>query len=193
MGVGTQMPVEITKRRFDVDDYHRMAKAGILHRGDRVELIDGEIVAMTPIGPRHNAAVDRALRMLVAVAGDQAIVRVQGSIRLSRFHEPQPDIVLLRPRNDFYASQLPGAADTLLVIEIAESSLEYDRQVKGRIYAEAGIPEYWLVDLERRILLRFATPKDGVYQRTRETGATDSVAPELLPSCVLRVSDLLAD
>ena len=187
------MPVEITKRRFDVEDYHRMAQAGILRKGDRVELIDGEIVAMTPIGPRHNAAVDRATHAIVAAVGTQAIVRVQGSIRLSRFHEPQPDFALLRPKSDFYASGLPGGPDTLLVIEIAESSLEYDRQVKGGLYAEAGIPELWVIDLERRLLFRFTEPRTGAYQQLSQHDAADTVAPELLPDCALAVANLLAD
>jgi len=94
------MAPPITKRRFDVDEYHRMADAGVLGEDDRVELMAGEIVAMTPIGPRHNAAVDRINRRLVVAAGDRAIARVQGSVRLDRFHEPQPDVVLLRPRRD---------------------------------------------------------------------------------------------
>lgn len=115
------MPVEIARHRFDVDEYHRMAEAGILARGDRVELIDGEIVAMTPIGPRHNAAVNRANRALVGAVGDLAIVQVQGSVRLDRSHEPQPDLLLLCPAPDFYASRLPGPADVLLVIEIGRN------------------------------------------------------------------------
>ena len=144
------MPVGVTRRLFDVDDYHRMAQAGILSEADRVELIDGEIVAMTPIGPRHNAAVNRATSVLVPVVGNRAIVQVQGSIRLDRFLEPEPDIVLLRPQPDFYASQLPGASDIYLIIEFADSSLGYDRDVKARIYAQAGVREYWLVDLDHR-------------------------------------------
>ncbi len=122
-----------------------MAAAGILSERDRVELIDGEILAMTPIGPRHNASIGRATRALVTAAGDQAIVLVQGSIRLDRFHEPEPDFALLRPQPDFYASAHAGPGDVLLVVEIAESSLQYDRDVKAGVYADAGVPEYWLL------------------------------------------------
>src|SRR5262245_44026079 len=118
------MPIELRKRRFTADEYQRMGKAGILSEEDRDELMDGEIVALTPIGPLHNASVNRATRAIFAAVGDTAIVQVQGSVRLDLFHEPQPDIVLLRPREDFYASQLPGPADILLVVEIAESSVE---------------------------------------------------------------------
>ena len=187
------MPVEITKRLFDVDDYHRMAEAGILSEDDRVELIDGEVVAMTPIGPRHNAAVDRANRALVTAVGDRAIVRVQGSVRLDRYHEPQPDLVLLRPQEDFYASHLPGPAAILLVVEIAESSLDYDREVKARVYAESGIGEYWLVDVDRRSVSGYTAPRGGAYQTVRHCQAGQSIAPAALPQCGIPVNALLAD
>lgn len=155
------MPVEITKRLFDVEDYHRMAQAGILSEDDRVELIDGEIVAMTPIGPRRNASVNRANHALVTAVGDQAIVQVHGSVRLDRFREPQPDLVLLRPQPDFYASRLPGPSDILLIIEIAESSLDYDREVKAGIYAQSGVQEYWPVDLDDRSVSCYSEPHGG--------------------------------
>ena len=187
------MPAVITKRLFDVDDYHRMADAGILSEDDRVELIDGEILAMTPIGPRHNASVDRANRALVTAVGERAIVRVQGSVRLDRFREPQPDFVLLRPQADFYASRLPGPADVLLIIEVAESSLDYDRDVKSRVYAESAVPEYWLVDLDGRSVSCYAEPRDGAYQRQRQHGAGQAIAPESLPECAITVDTLLVD
>ena len=187
------MPVEITKRLFDVDEYHRMAQAGILSEDDRVELIDGEIVAMTPIGPRHNASVNRANRALVTVVGDQAIVQVQGSVRLGRFREPQPDLVLLRPQPDFYASRLPGPSDILLIIEIAESSLDYDREVKARIYAQSGVQEYWLVDLDDRSVSCHTEQRGGEYQKLRQYRSGQSIAPEALPSCAIAVDVLLTD
>jgi Uma2 family endonuclease len=187
------MPVEITRRLFDVDEYHRMAQAGILSEDDRVELIDGEIAAMTPIGPRHNAAVNRATRALVTAVGGQAIVQVQGSVRLDRFREPQPDLVLLRPQPDFYASRLPGPSDILLIIEIAESSLDYDRDVKGRIYAQSGVQEYWLVDLDDRSVSCRTGPHGGAYQKLRLCRSGDPIAPDALPECAIAVDALLAD
>ena len=131
----------IEKRRFTADEYYAMARAGILSKSDRVELIDGEIVTMTPIGLAHAAAVNRANRALVRAAGDQAIVSPQNPIRLNAFNEPQPDLVLLRPRKDFYRSTHAQRADILLVIEIADSSLRYDRDVKVSLYARHGIVE----------------------------------------------------
>ena len=184
------MTAPIAKRLFDVDDYHRMAEVGILVKEDRVELIDGEIVAMTPIGPLHNAAVDRTNRALVTAAGDRAIVRVQGSVRLNRYREPQPDFVLLRPQADFYASRLPGPADILLVIEVAESSLDYDREVKGGIYADSNVTEYWLVDLAARSVSCYSDPHDGAYLKHRDVYAGDTIAPLALPECSI-VSDVL--
>ena len=187
------MALEITRRLFDVDDYHRMAEAGILSEDDRVELIDGEIIAMTPVGPRHNAAVDRATRALVTAVGDRAIVRVQGSIRLGRHDEPQPDFVLLKPKADFYATHLPAPEDVLLVIEVAESSLDYDREVKVRLYAGARIREYWLVDLERRTVSCHLHPHNGAYQDVRQVGAEARRVPDALPGCAIAMQDLLAD
>src|SRR5262245_36369622 len=116
------MAPTIVKRRFTADEYQRMGQAGILRREDRVELIDGEIVAMSPIGSRHNACVNHANRALVRAAGDDAIVQVQGSVRLDFYSEPEPDLVLLRPQPHFYTERLPGPADILLIVEIAESS-----------------------------------------------------------------------
>ena len=187
------MPVDITKRLFDVDDYHRIAQAGILSEDDRVELIDGEIVAKTPIGPRHNASVNRANRGLGKIVGDHAIVQVQGSVRLDRFQEPQPDIVLLRPQPDFYASRLPGPSDILLIIEVAESSLHYDREVKARIYAESGVREYWLVDLDDRSASCYRDPSGTAYQELRQYRSGQSIVPQALPQCAIPVDVLLAD
>ena len=128
----------VTRKRFTADEYQRMGQVGILLEGDRVELIDGEIVTMTPIGTRHNACVAKGNRALVRAAGDDAIVLPQGSIRLDLYSEPQPDLVLLRPRSDFYASTHAGPDDILLTIEIADSSLRYDRDVKSPLYAAAN-------------------------------------------------------
>ena len=112
---GASMPIEVTKRLFTVHDYHRMGEAGILSSKDRVELIRGEILAMSPIGPPHSAAVDRSLRAMVNATGERAIVRVQGSVELDEYTQPQPDIVLLRPKEDFYAVAHPGPSDILLI------------------------------------------------------------------------------
>jgi len=186
------MPIELLKRRFDADEYQRMGRAGILTEGDRVELINGEIITMTPIGPRHNAAVNRANRALVGAVGNQAIVQVQGSVRLDLSSEPQPDLVLLRPEPDFYASRLPGPADILLIVEVAESSIDYDSEVKAALYATAGVREYWLVDLTTGTVTRASAPSGGAYQRHQQYRSGESIAPDALPLCGIPVEALLA-
>ena len=183
----------IARRRFTADEYQRMGEAGILSREDRVELIDGEVVAMSPIGPPHCALVDRANRTFVLKAGDHAIVRTQGAVRLDLFNEPQPDVVLLRPRTDYYASTQPGPADILLVLEVADSSLDYDRSVKMRLYARLGVPEFWLVDVNARLLTRFSDPGPDEYRTQQADGRGRLVTPALLPACVVATDDLLGE
>lgn len=186
------MPIELLKRRFDADEYQKMGRARILSEDDRVELINGEILTMTPIGPRHNAAVNRASHALVGAVGNQAIVQVRGSVRLDVWNEPQPDLVLLRPEPDFYASRLPGPSDILLIIEVAESSLDYDSEVKAMLYATAGVREYWLADLTAGTVTRFSAPSGGTYQRREQHRAGESIAPDALPRCGIPVEALLA-
>jgi Uma2 family endonuclease len=187
------MPIAVTRRRFTADDYQRMGQAGILRAEDHVELIDGEIVTMTPIGPRHCASVDRATRAFVTKAGDSAIVRVQGSVRLDLYSEPEPDIVLLRPRSDFYASRHPGPAEILLIVEVAESSIDYDRDVKSRVYARSGVQEYWLADLNENVVFCHSGIEDGTYRNVRRYTRGQLLAPLLLPECVVSTDDLISE
>ncbi|GIX47745.1 MAG: hypothetical protein KatS3mg131_1956 [Candidatus Tectimicrobiota bacterium] len=142
------MAVTLPKRRFTVAEYHKLAEAGILSEDERVELIEGEIVAMAPIGSRHAGAVKRLLDQFIPLqAARRVLLSVQDPIRLGEHSEPQPDVALLRPRPDFYAAEHPGPEEVLLVVEVAETSAEYDREVKVPLYARFGVPEVWLVDL----------------------------------------------
>lgn len=141
------MSVTVVRRRFSADEYRCMIDAGILTRDDHVELIDGEIVEMSPIGNRHGACVDALSAALWPMAQGRAQVRVQGHVRVDPRSEPQPDIAVLRPRPDRYARSAPGPEDILLLVEVADSSLAYDRLRKIPLYAAAGVPEVWLVDL----------------------------------------------
>ncbi len=125
------MAVSLTRRRFTASEYNRMAEAGILSEDDRLELIDGEIIEMAPIGRRHQACVDRLTLFFVSSLGNLAQIRIQGPVRLSEQTEPQPDLAMLRPRPDFYASGHPTPADVLLLVDVAETSSRYDRRVKG--------------------------------------------------------------
>jgi Uma2 family endonuclease len=159
------MSTELIRHRFTADEYHQMAEAGVLRDDDRVELIEGEIVDMTPVGPRHIAVVNRLTQALVKACGDRAIVQIQASIRLGPHSEPQLDAVLLRPRPDFYETAVPGPESVLLVIEVADSSLPYDRGVKLALYARAGIREVWLVDLTRNHVEVHREPTRDGYRR----------------------------
>jgi Uma2 family endonuclease len=183
----------VERRRFTVDDYYQMADAGIIGDQERVELIDGEVVIMSPIGRRHSACVSAATQALVLAGGTHVIVQPQGPVRLDRFNEPQPDLMLLRPRADFYASYHPGPDDVLLVIEIAESSLRYDRDVKAPLYAAWGVPEYWLADLKHNLLLRYSAPMEGAFTSSDRLSRGDTVAPRLLPSCGVPVDAFLIE
>ena len=185
------MPSGVDKRRFTADEYQAMGRAGILRHTDRVELIEGEILEMAPIGPLHAAAVDRAADALTAIVRPHAVVRVQSPIRLGDFSEPQPDVVLLRRRDDFYCAAHPQPPDILLVIEIAVSSLQYDRDVKASLYAAHGIVEYWLLDVEEGSLTCYRSPERGIYRSVVVRTRGESIAPSTLPDCTLSVNDLL--
>ena len=185
------MATEISKRLFTVHDYHRMVDVGILSEDDRVELIHGEVIAMSPIGPRHSAAVLRANQALVRIVGDRAIVGVQGSVRLDEYDEPQPDLYLLRPKDDFYASGHAGPADIFLIIEVADSSLKYDRTIKLDLYAETGVPEYWIADIQNDCILAYSDLGENTYRSTRQFQRGDTIAPRLLSECRIPVDVLL--
>ena len=166
------MAVEILRWQFTVADFARMVKAGILAEDDRVELIDGEVRAMSPIGPRHAAIVNRLNALLSRQLADRAIISVQKPIQLTDYTEPQPDIAVLRLREDFYAYALPLPDDILFVVEVAETSLEYDREEKLPHYAQMEIPEVWLIDVERETVTQYTHP-DGtryVLEQTLERG-----------------------
>ncbi|HTQ36631.1 MAG TPA: Uma2 family endonuclease [Steroidobacteraceae bacterium] len=151
------------KHLITVDDYYRMAEVGLLAPDARVELIEGEIIDMAPIGIDHGRAVDILNRLFVRAVGDQAIVRVQGAVRLNLRSEPQPDLALLAPSADDYGSRQPAPADVLLLIEVSDSTLRYDMDVKLPLYARHGIPETWIVDLRGGELKRYRVPRDGRY------------------------------
>jgi Uma2 family endonuclease len=176
---------------FTVDEYHRLIDAGILGEDERVELINGEIVCQMPIGDRHAGCVNRLNRLFNTRAGGQALVSVQNPVQLVG-SEPQPDVALLVPRADDYASGKPHPADVLLLIEVADSSFETDRDTKGLLYAQNGIPEYWVVDLNGDSVLVYRGPRpDGTWAaaETRRRGDTLTVAA--LPGVAVAVADIL--
>jgi Uma2 family endonuclease len=180
------------RHRLSVADYYRMAEVGILAPDARVELIDGEIIDMAPIGSLHNATVDQLAELLKGAAGDAVIVRAQGSISLGAFSEPEPDIALLRRRADFYRAAQPGAADVLLIVEVAVSSLPYDRDVKVPLYARHGIPEVWLIDIEALRLTRYRAPKEGMYTLVEQPDLETPISLDALPDACVTLRPLFA-
>lgn len=180
--MGQIEPPELLRRHaVSVADYYRMAEVGLLAPDARVELIEGEVIDMAPIGTRHASTVMRLTAMASAHLATKAIVSVQMPLRLSERSEPQPDLALLRPRDDFYAGAHPTAADVLLLIEVSDTTARYDREIKAALYARHGVPEVWIVDLDNRRLRLLRQPKDGDYTEVVETAAPGVVQPALLP------------
>jgi hypothetical protein len=183
--------VEVRRRRFTRQEYHRMAEAEILHEDDRVELIDGDIIQMTPIGRRHAASVAELNRLLLTAVGPRALLWPQNPITLSDDTEPQPDIVLLRPRADRYLEDDAHPADVLLLVEVADTSQRYDRRVKLPRYGRAGVPEVWIVDLPGEVVEVCRRPTRRGYAQIERVGRGGSVAPEAFPDIRLSVDAIL--
>ena len=182
---------EVRRRRFTRGEYHRMAEAGILHEDDRVELIEGEILQMTPIGRRHAACVAELTRLLVPAVGQRALLWPQNPITLPGETEPQPDIVLLRPRADRYLQDDARPADVLLLVEVADTSQRYDRLVKIPLYARAGVPEVWIVDLAGGVIEVHRRPAGSAYAQVERVGPGSTVSPAAFPDIVLSVDAVL--
>ena len=181
----------VRRHKLDVVQYHRMGEAGVFEGNERVELIEGEVVEMAPIGDRHAGTTNRLTALLVKAAGGRAVVAVGNPVRLDRYNEPQPDFALLRPRADFYASSKPAPADTLLLIEVAESSLRYDRKVKLPLYARHGVPELWIVDVEGGTVDVCREPAADGYAAVSRAGVDEVLEPALLPGVRIAVADII--
>src|SRR5262249_40265342 len=158
------METEVTKKLFTVDEYYRMADAGILKPCDRVELIEGEIVEMSPIGNRHAACVSRAIYLFVTAFKTTGIVAPERPVRLNIYNEPQPDVMVLKPRDDFYSSQSCTPADAYFIVEVSDTTLRYDTKIKLPIYARFGVPELWIEDLQKDVLLVCREPIGNSYK-----------------------------
>lgn len=177
---------------FTVDDYHRMTEAGILSADERTELIEGVVVTISPIGASHFVAVLRLERLLRDAVGAQAVVSVQGPVRLPPRSEPQPDLALLRPPLERYEAALPGPADVFLLVEVSDSTLARDREVKAPLYAGHGIPEYWLVDLDAREVLihRDPLPAERRWQFVHPVGTDAVLDVATLPGAAVPLAGL---
>jgi Uma2 family endonuclease len=185
------MAMQLERHLFTLEEYERMIKAGVFDEDSRLELIQGEIVEMAPIGFGHGWSVAMLTRLLTGLAGGKALVWAQSAIRAGENSRPEPDIALLRWREDYSEIKPPIAQDVLLIVEVADTSLAHDRGTKGPLYARAGIPEYWIVNLRDEVIEVYTRPTKGVYKRSRKArrGATVALPAEL--GGAIEVNDIL--
>lgn len=179
----------LARKQFTVHEYHRMGEAGILHEDDRVELIEGEIVEMAAIGARHFTCVNSLNRLLMRAVGDESIVSVQNPVRLDERNEPQPDLAVIRARD--YRESLPMPEDVLLLIEVSDTTLAYDKNVKLPLYARSGIREVWIVDLAGEMIERHTGPSGDGYRRVEKARQGESLASVVMPELALDVNAVL--
>lgn len=185
------MTVQIVRRLFTTSEYERMVQAGILGEDEHVELLAGEVREMSPIGSRHVACVNRLNTLLTLHVHGQAIVSIQNPIRLSDYSEPEPDISVLHARADYYADALPTPDDILLIAEVADSSLEYDREEKLPRYAEAMIPEVWVIDLNHDTIERYVRPMHGRYAQVITYQRGEQFTTDMLSTLTIIVNGIL--
>ena len=183
---------EVARRLFTRAEHYRMAEVGILKPTDRVELIRGEVVQMSPIGPRHAAFVNNLNQLLVLRLAGRAIVSVQNPVVVDDYSEPQPDLVLLRRRAVPYKETHGAPEDVLLLIEVAETSIRYDRTTKLRLYAEAGVPEYWIVDGTSESVEVYRSPSVNGYDEIAVITGTASVSPQAVGDLELPLPEIFA-
>jgi Uma2 family endonuclease len=181
------------RHRIDVHEYHRMAEVGLLAPDARVELIEGEIIDMAPIGGSHQSVVDYLTERFILALTGKAIVRTQGSVRLGLYSEPQPDLLVLKPRDDYYRSEFARGEDVLLAIEVSDSTLRYDRKVKMPLFARHGIPEAWIVDLQNGTLQVHRSPADGEYRDVSTLEQPGTLALSALPGFSIDLAALRLD
>jgi Uma2 family endonuclease len=174
-----------------VGEYYKMAKAGILHPDERVELIEGEIIRMPPIGITHASRVNRVTYHFLSRAGEAAQVIIQNPLRLSDHSEPVPDAMLVRPRTDFYAERHPTPADVFLVVEVSDATLSYDQRTKLPLYARHGVPEVWIVDVNHELIQVHREPASDGYHVTTVARRGEQICPAAVPSLQLAVEDIL--
>jgi len=169
-----------------------MVAAGVLTKYDRIELIEGEMFDMAPMGTRHSVMTSRLHEMFVLAVGRSATVVGGGPVNLGDFSEPQPDLMLLKRRADFYSGKIPEAADVLLLIEVSDSSLAYDQSVKSGLYARYGVAEYWVVDIEGKRVVTYREPAAAKYGHQADFTAAATVAAQAFPDIKINVGDLFA-
>ena len=180
-----------TKHLTNLDEWRRIGEANIFPPDSRLELIDGEILEMAPIGFNHAGHINRINRLFSKLLGDRTIISIQNPLQLGDLSEPEPDFMLLKPEVDFYCSRHPNADDVLLLIEVADSSLAFDQKQKQRLYALHDIPEYWLLNLNDNCLEVYRHPHGDSYEQKTTLRAGDSISLSQLPDIAIKLSDIL--
>lgn len=185
------MATPLPRKMFTVTEYNQMIDAGVFKVDERLELMGGDIVEMSPIGSKHAASVDRLGNKLVMQLGEDVIIRVQSPIVIDDFHEPQPDITVLKPQSDFYENALPTASDVLLIVEVSDTTTLYDRNVKLPLYARAGIPVALLVNLPRATVEVHTEPKNGKYRKVKHLKRGEVLRVAGLTKLKLKVEEII--
>ncbi len=185
------MVVRPARRLFTIEEYEQMVDAGVLGEDDRLELIEGEILEMAPIGPPHSGTVNRLTQLLTSRLGDRAVIAVQNPVRLWPRSEPQPDLAVLQPREDFYGRAHPEPSDVLVLVEVADSSIRFDRDEKIPLYARHGITEVWLVDLNAGVIEVARDLGPGGYAVRLVLHRGETLTLNAFPEITFEVSDIL--
>jgi Uma2 family endonuclease len=179
------IPLTLPRHKLTVTAFHKMGAAGVFDENSRIELIEGDLIDMAPIGSLHASVVNLLVRIFVRQVGESAIVSAQNPISLPPNNQPQPDIMLLKPRADWYRGALPTAADVLLIIEVVDTTLSHDRQIKIPLYARHGIAEAWLIDMQASVLEIYQEPSSKGYRKLLRRETKETVAPAQLPDVLV--------
>jgi Uma2 family endonuclease len=185
------LAIEPPHRPFTVAEFNKMVKFGILAPDERIELVDGEVIAMPPMEPPHASIVARLTRILLLRLGGNVQLRPQLPIVVSNWSQPQPDIALVESRDDFYGSKHPSSADTFAIVEVSDATLAFDRGQKLRMYAKVGIAEYWIIDVKAMRIEAYREPHDIGYGEPVVAGRGESIAFSAFPDAVFTVEELI--
>lgn len=183
------MVVEL--RRLTVQEYHRMAEAGIFHPTERIELLNGQIIKMAAKGTAHTAAISRTSELLRERLQNRILIRLQDPVQLDDYSEPEPDLAIVLPDPAFYEDHHPTPSEIFLIIEVADSSLRYDRELKAPTYGRSNILEYWVLDVNDRRLYVYRSPSTAGYQIEQTLSEEDTISPVAFPDCAIKVRELL--
>lgn len=180
-----------TMKRFRAEDFRKMTEVGILPEESGWEVIDGYLIDKMSIGSKHAGIVNKLNRILIFLLGSETVVAIQNPVHLDEYNEPEPDIALLKPREDFYTNSHPTAPDVLLLVEVSDSTVEYDREIKKTLYAAAGIVEYWLINLQNNTVEVYSQPKDGNYRLARILESGETIEAVAVANLKLPIDEIL--